>query len=402
MIALLVNGTAYAAEFSLKAVAINGVPIAPTSSPTVTPGDEVETEVYLAGWGDELPGGIGTYEFKLDMLSGYNSGQNGTVLPCGWDAPPAAFTPCESPDDCSPEYPVCGDSGCQGLDHDPTQCAFVNVQHPDFLFAGLQVIADVSTRAINYDYFGTLFESAIVTDDGTPTYCGTLRLSVASHACGIFSFGFVPESTFVAGTQVPPKAFPGLGQPLVLTVEPCVLLLGCDPGHCEIDARIPHNPNNVTERYNTRTIKLEFDSSAEAMTSADFQVTLVPDSGVLTSVSSVTADGNAATIELNRRIAARQWTCIYHIDSRRQCCVGSLPADVNWNRLSLESDVTRLKDNLLGDVEPTLRFEQCDTDRSGACLPADMLMAVDLLNGAQFFEPPYIESSLPVCPPQIP
>jgi len=42
-------------------------------------------------------------------------------------------------------------------------------------------------------------------------------------------------------------------------------------------------------------------------------------------------------------------------------------------------------DNLEGLVIPALTIEKCDTDRNLHCLPADLLMVADLLNGADSF-----------------
>jgi hypothetical protein len=85
--------------------------------------------------------------------------------------------------------------------------------------------------------------------------------------------------------------------------------------------------------------------------------------------------------------------------------VGILPADSNWSRVSNISDIldpvtpsaVNLTNNLRGMVSPALRMEQCDMDRSLLCTGADVLEAVDLLNGAEFYDA-YNSAFLPECP----
>jgi hypothetical protein len=81
--------------------------------------------------------------------------------------------------------------------------------------------------------------------------------------------------------------------------------------------------------------------------------------------------------------------------------MGTLPADADNNRISQPADTFEVYDNLQGGVIPALAIEKCDTDRSLQCLPADLLMVVDLLTGADAF----VEvngDSLEVCPAMRP
>jgi len=57
--------------------------------------------------------------------------------------------------------------------------------------------------------------------------------------------------------------------------------------------------------------------------------------------------------------------------------------------------------NLNGGVTPALPLEKCDIDRSALCSPADLLMVIDLLNGADAFDP-VLNNALEVCPSVIP
>ncbi len=111
-----------AATFSLVAVAVNGEPITPTDSVTVSPGDVIECEIHIAGWADDnwCPVGLGTfqacssnadcsegcqefllytYQFKIDAAA-YFSGGSGVLRPIGWDRPFPTGNRCVTDADC--------------------------------------------------------------------------------------------------------------------------------------------------------------------------------------------------------------------------------------------------------------------------------------------------------------
>jgi hypothetical protein len=164
------------------------------------------------------------------------------------------------------------------------------------------------------------------------------------------------------------------------------------------------------------------------MTAADFEVTLIPyesyanctgagvpyacctgvgtgNCDIIPAIGILTpnpADRRITTIFLNRRIQEARWTCIRDKGSNKRCCMGSLPADADNSRISQLDDVFEVFDNLQGGIViPALAIEKCDTDRSVQCSPADLLMVVDLLNGADAF----IETngdSLPALVPECP
>jgi hypothetical protein len=289
-----------------------------------------------------------------------------------------------------------------GPDHDPESCAFIDTAHPGFPFPGKTVTTAVGTNSLDYPYGTIPLDEIGAIDRGTPVYCGTLIMDASPHACGTFTVGFIADETYITGPEFPsPQVFPQTVA-LTVTVSPCVpILLSCDPGHCSIDARIPHHPQDPTARFNTRTVLMQFASPTLGMTPSDFDIVLVPAKGVLPGIASVATEGNTATVTLNRRIPAGHWTCIEHQASRRQCCLGSLPGDANLDLRSEPLDLLALRDHLPGQIPAGLRAEQCDTDRSGICAPADLLMAVDLLTGADAFEP-YLGRELPECPEKMP
>jgi hypothetical protein len=144
------------------------------------------------------------------------------------------------------------------------------------------------------------------------------------------------------------------------------------------------------------------------MTASDFEVTVVPydpvNGDIIPTIGLVTAnpaDRKITTLTLNRRIQQTRWTCIREKGSNKRCCMGSLPADASTrldiippdSPISQPDDVFEVINNLNGCLnppacnEPLLTIERCDTDRSVQCSPADLLMVVDLLNGADAFDP---------------
>jgi hypothetical protein len=138
------------------------------------------------------------------------------------------------------------------------------------------------------------------------------------------------------------------------------------------------------------------------MVAADFEITLVPvvPGDILPGISVVTpdvVDPKITTVTLNKRFQETRWTCFRDKGSNRRCCVGSLPGDADNDGVSQDGDKFEIIDNLNGGVSPVLVIEKCDTDRSVLCTPADLLMVVDLLNGADMFDPTR-GNTLPVCP----
>lgn len=53
VIVILAGGISHAATFSMLAVAVNDGAVTPTDSVTIHPGDVVECEIYLSGWGED-------------------------------------------------------------------------------------------------------------------------------------------------------------------------------------------------------------------------------------------------------------------------------------------------------------------------------------------------------------
>jgi len=393
-----------AAVVSLKAVKKNDAAIAPTASLSVLPLDKIEAEIFLSGWAGDIPppAGVKLFQVKIDGR-GFINGTNGKVIPDGWCAPVAKIA-CTQSSECPTAYPICAGppyGGCTCAGYNPTLGAFITKTRTDFIFNGLDVLAQIDVSNLNYRYSALVTAGNPVPDTGVARYLGTLVLRVSSNACGAFPIGFLgSDQTFINDGGDNPY-FPIL-QPLVLTVptSDCArLLVSCNPAHCNEDARIPHDRLDPSNRLNANTIVLNYSKPTAGMTAADFEMTVVPfqPGDIQPSITLVTPNGNSATVVVNRRIQQKRWYCFRDIGSDRRCCMGSLPGDVDNDRISLEGDMFKILDNLRGAVSPALVIEKCDTDRSGPCTPADLLMVVDLLNGADAFDV-YKGTQLEVCP----
>lgn len=176
------------------------------------------------------------------------------------------------------------------------------------------------------------------------------------------------------------------------------------PENCAIDARIPFLPNHPEARRGYESFRFVFDGVAGMGEDdpEDFELTQHP-SNVPTppTIIRVIVKGSVATLDLSEPVHPGCWTCIEHIASGTERCVGYLPGDANSSRYTGPTDILEIVDNINGVRVPALQPHQCDIDRSGVCAPADILSEVDLLNGVTGF-PSYNGASLPVCPSEVP
>jgi len=178
--------------------------------------------------------------------------------------------------------------------------------------------------------------------------------------------------------------------------EPATLT--SDPPNCAIDARYPHNPSDSQIRFGWDRIELLLDCEPSVLAPDDVTVTVEPSGGTAPTITSVDLSGKTAVLWLDAPIPTNAWTCFELIAGGSKTCVGSLPGDVNGDRASVPADVLDLIDDLNGVLVPPLSIWQCDTDRSGVCQAADILGVIDLLNGADAFDP-WLNAGLPIpCP----
>lgn len=166
------------------------------------------------------------------------------------------------------------------------------------------------------------------------------------------------------------------------------------PPNCAIDARQATEPNGSV-RAGWDTIDIRFNGNTAMLISEDFRLSR-PGLGV-SPICGLELQGVVATVDLCHAVLLSGWTCILYIPDLTRICIAHLPADVMNDRVAGAQDIAALAANLDGEVVPAFRPWQCDADRSGVCGPADILRAVDLLNGAAAFDV-WLEAALPGCP----
>lgn len=191
----------------------------------------------------------------------------------------------------------------------------------------------------------------------------------------------------------------GLRTPRGIALNSAPNLMFSDPPSCAIDARQPHDLNDVTARFGWSILALQFSSSATLATQADFEMTEVGGDDDPPTIAEIEHGPEATwvTIHLTAPIEPGAWTCIEHLPSGTKSCFGYLPGDVNGDRFTSPVDILALIDNLNGIIQPPYEEHQTDIDRSNAGTPADVLRLIDLLNGANAFEP-WNGQTLPPCP----
>jgi len=212
---------------SLKAVAINGNPIVPTSNVTAARGDVVEAEIWLSCWGLDL-GLLRAYQAVLAGRIGATSGDSGLVLPVGWDAP-LDLTPCVSTPDCPPGT-SCTAGTCSGPAHFPGLGVFIDTDRADYPLRDFDPLPVIGTTTLDYIIAGLARDITGATDDGQPKYGGTILLEVSNDACGEFTFDFWTiglSSISVFGS--PPDFDPNTPDTVVPGTQPLFIqTLDCD------------------------------------------------------------------------------------------------------------------------------------------------------------------------------
>lgn len=167
------------------------------------------------------------------------------------------------------------------------------------------------------------------------------------------------------------------------------------PENCAIDARYPTNPNDAGIVFGWDSFNLTVACDASALTAGDFSIRVEPNDVAVPVITNVSGSGLSVTITLDGPIPAGHWTCVKHLTSGTEACLGFLPGDVDASRATTASDILQVLDYLNGNL--TLETYQCDVDRSGACNATDVLGVIDLLNGSGAFDI-WNNVTLPVCP----
>ena len=168
------------------------------------------------------------------------------------------------------------------------------------------------------------------------------------------------------------------------------------PPNCAIDARQPAEPNgDHLAGWDSMTINFASECTPGLDDLSILQTPEGPTPIVIVSVDQL--DAYTMGVNFSRKISLQRWTCV--IFAGQEFCIGHLPGDANGDGTSGLGDVYEMLDNLNGRREPPMAMWQCDLDRSGFCKPADILRAVDLLNGASTYAP-WNGEVIQVCPSQ--
>jgi hypothetical protein len=384
---------------SLKAVAINGKAMEPTSQVSAEPGDIIRCEVYAdCLWEDR---NIRGWQLQVD---GREFGVGLPIMPAYWDMNCPDW-PCHDGLGCPPGY-VCmpSDGCCIGPDHHPEDGAYIDSLRPDYVFGACgsppPEYAAVDLSTLSFRYASTLLQSCLIPYCvPPPKYLATCTLEILPAACGTFPVGLKGgDSSFFlrSDSQVIYPALHGLE----IDVARCAgSPVAIDPLNCVVDARQPTElDGSAAAGWGSMTLTFGdapmFDPCS--VTVDDLGVREVPGGGLTTlEIADVTCNDDMFTVHLNRRILPGQWTCIRYFPTRAEFCMAHLPGDVNGDGTSAPSDILRLIDCLNGVA--SCEQWQCDIDWSGVCGPPDVLRVIDLLNGAGVYEP-WLNRGLPPCP----
>ena len=280
---LLTSSVTEAATARVRAVALNGSPIAPTSTLDVEAGDVIETEIMVSGWGTVIST-VKTYQITINtdgMIDQPGPHAFGSIKPLNYDTPrlhPSGFYINIAPFGrgvCSSEStnagvscvssPVacsggaCVDGICDGGTNASELCATADNQciggscgsHPGFLFVGFSGALCIASTDPVYRLGCTLIQGNGPADpsrciggsaDGAPCdgdgdcqegmcdvvefYTGTVMLEVGDDASGVFRFEALPDPASILSS-------PSLSE---ASITPIALVLDTgphsEPGAC--------------------------------------------------------------------------------------------------------------------------------------------------------------------------
>lgn len=232
----------------------------------------------------------------------------------------------------------------------------------DFTFSEDQDITSEVTWSLDRSDAGSIDSSGLFTaSDVDGDACVTVSV--------LYEFGGVPHEK---GKTI-----------VVLDVDAPLTIVTSDPPDEAIDARQPSKPDGSFP-VGWRQIDLTFSGDTCLMTDADFDAggglarTPVVDRIEHTGQRSV-------RVVLQRDIEPGAWTTVTHVDSGASVQIGYLPGDVSGDGIAEPADIPELI-RVIHGFGPTLPDWSTDIDRSGRLAPADVLRAVDLLNGADAYE----------------
>lgn len=365
----------------------------PVSSLSVAPNDRIVADVFARDWSGA---GDRVRAYQLIVPDSFPGSIRGDV------------SIYEGPRFCT-NNASCGDLGpstcvggvCTNVDARAGAVAVTSTR-VDYVFFALSWFGILDLSSTNEVRFGfTLVSSAdAVTYLGSPAYLGTVVFKVGPQMCGNATISLLPppdSALFNTNEQsILPLDLPGL-----TLIGPdasrcsCDDVVDSDPPDCTIDARQTVNPDG-TGAVTVNSIRLRMDcpdatsiACTNALDCSDIlMVREFRPGGVAPAVTSIVvdpADRSWVTVNFSRALAAKKWTCTVYT-SGTQTCLGLLAGDVDQDSLSKkETDLAALVNCMKQPGTCTLR--ECDTDRTGACTPADLLRVSDILAGGGAYAP---------------
>lgn len=177
-----------------------------------------------------------------------------------------------------------------------------------------------------------------------------------------------------------------------------------DPPDGVVDARQPHELCNATAVQGIQTITVAASPNARDHCWTLCESAIAEEENAVTAVTEEPA--GTYSLSLARPITAGELTTLTYIDfvgAEWTGFFGSLPGDVNADRVTNADDLTAMIDACLNGVTapplppPGDRYD-CDLDHSGATTAQDLVRLIDLLNGAGEFTS-WLDETVPdVCP----
>jgi hypothetical protein len=153
-----------------------------------------------------------------------------------------------------------------------------------------------------------------------------------------------------------------------------------DPPPGILDAGRPFPPDDAAHLLGIDTVHVTAPAGSNLL--GCWKLCETASSGVANGIASITDDGGGQfTIKLGRPITAGAVTKITYADTRTSAGYIAHPANLNADGAANSADVTALVNALNGTAPLPAGLLSGDVDRSGAVTAADILDAVDLLNG---------------------
>lgn len=142
---------------------------------------------------------------------------------------------------------------------------------------------------------------------------------------------------------------------------------------------------------------VRFGGDATGITAAPFATAVTGGTlpFVLTAfVLTATPTSSDVELGLSVRIPVGQWTTIEHMPTHSSTCLGFLPGDVNGNRTANAVDGFALRAALSNLHATTPALHQADINHSGEATAEDLVMWLNVMNGAGALDP-WLGATLP-------